>query len=115
MFIGDPRQVLSGDHVYALALLNLMIFVVALSMIPIMVKYLPLETTAFSVLVMLQGATSLQSLGRYLLPAIGVYFALAVVVEGGGLRRTMRIGLTLSSLMLMTMLAILFAQGRWVI
>lgn len=115
VFIRRPSELLSGDHVYVLAFLNLVLFIIALALIPVMIRRLPGEISIFTVLVMLQGASSLQSLGRYLLPAIGVYFTLAVLLDGNLLRRSLRTGVGMSSIMLMTMLAILFAQAKWVL
>lgn len=114
VFLNRPADVFSGEHTLVLALLNLIMLIVSIALLPIVVRKLPGEITIFTVLVMLQAAISLQSLGRYLLPALGIYLAMAILLEGGPLRQTLRSAVILMSTMLLTVLAILHTQEKWV-
>jgi hypothetical protein len=115
VILNRPGDVISGEHIHMLALINLVMFVASIALLPVMARKLPPGITIFTALVILQGATSLQSLGRYLLPAVGVYLALAILLEGSDLRRTLRDGLIAVSTVLLTLHTILHVQGKWVI
>jgi hypothetical protein len=96
-------------------LLNLVLFALALACLPVMWRRLDAGVALLTTLVMLQGMTSLISLGRYLLPAIGVYMVLGILAARPGWSAwLLQVGVVCSALVL-AMLTILFAQDYWVI
>lgn len=106
-FFGDP-----ADPIIALNVLMLLIWLVTL--IP-MHRIAGWEVTLFSALITLQASTSFHSLGRYLLPAIGVYLVIATWLESPRWPRVARDSVIVCSVVLMTGLMLLFAQAEWVV
>jgi hypothetical protein len=106
-FFGDPSSPIISLNV-------LMLIIWLLALIP-MYRIAGPELTLFSALITLQASTSFHSLGRYLLPAIGVYLVLAVWLESPRCARTVRDGVIVSSVVLMTGLLLLFSQAEWVV
>lgn len=114
-YLRRPREIVTGEHYYAVALLSLALFVLAVACLPAIWRMLDPGLALFSTLVMVQGMTSLISLGRYLLPAIGVYVVLGVLACRPGWPSWMyQVGVICSGCLL-AMLTILFSQGYWVI
>lgn len=74
-----------------------------------------LEFTVFNALIILQSSFFILSQGRYLLAAIGVFVTLAAVVEEHSQWPVLKYGLLTTSLMCFTTLALLFANGQWII
>jgi Gpi18-like mannosyltransferase len=115
VYLRSPREIFTGEHYYAVALLNLALFVLSIACLPSIWRRLDPGLALISTLIMVQGMTSLISLGRYLLPAIGVYIVLAVVLVRPGWPSLIRQAGVICSVMLLTMLTILFAHDYWVI
>jgi Gpi18-like mannosyltransferase len=115
VYLRSPRDIFTGEHFYAVALLNLALFVLCIACLPSIWRRLDPGLALISTLIMVQGMTSLISLGRYLLPAIGVYIVLAFVLVRPGLPSLIRQAGVICSVMLLTMLTILFAHDYWVI
>ena len=62
----------------------------------------------------MQSVFFIVSQGRMLLPAIGVYIALAAVVESRPQWPVLRYGLVTAFAMSMTMLGLMFANRQWI-
>jgi hypothetical protein len=73
------------------------------------------EITLFSGLIIAQSAFFIVSQGRMLLPAIGVYITLAAIAEEQGRWPVLKYGLVVAFTMSMTMLALMFANGQWIV
>lgn len=115
-FAGDPRGALAGDPRNLIILLNLAMLVLALALLPRVWRRLDPATALFTTLLVVgQGAMTWVSLGRYLLPAIGITLVagqwLSARPSAGWLRDAAIVG----GAMTMTILAVLFALGFWVV
>lgn len=115
VFFLRPSELLTGDHVYPIALINFGLLVISLLSIPLIWKRLDPGLAIYSTLVICQGAVSLISFGRMMIPAFGVHIVVAMLLAGSGWKSTAREAVIVSSAMTMTVLALLFAQGKWVI
>ena len=62
-----------------------------------------------------QGAFTWLSLGRYVLPAVGVYVAVALWLAGSGRSGWVRDIVLVASALLMGLLAVLYATGFWIV
>lgn len=114
-FVDHPLAWFLGDQGNPIMFLNVALFVIwGLSLIP-MVRLLPPEITLFSALVVLQTTFSIQSMGRYLLPAIGTYMVVALLIHCSRVPVILRDVVVVPSAVLMTMLFLLFAEAQWVI
>ena len=114
-FIDHPLAWFLGDQGNPIMFLNVALFVIwGLSLIP-MARLLPPENTLFSALVVLQTTFSIQSMGRYLLPAIGTYMVVALLIHRSRVPVILRDALVVPSAVLMTMLFLLFAEAEWVV
>jgi hypothetical protein len=114
-FQADPLAWFFADPGNPVMSLNVALFVVwFMSLVP-MVRLLPPEITLFSALVVLQTAFSIQSMGRYLLPAIGTYMVIALLIHRFRTPALLRDALVVPSAVLMTMLFLLFAEAKWVV
>ena len=96
-------------------LLNVGVCILWIATLPPMYRRFGVELTFFSGLVMLQSAPIIVSQGRLLLPAIGVYLTLAAIVEDRPLWPILKYGLVSAFMMTMTMLALMFANGQWIV
>lgn len=114
-FVEHPLKWFLGDPGNPVMFLNASLFVVWLALLIPMAKRLPLEITLFSGLVTLQTIVSIQSMGRYLVPAIGVYMVLAVLIHQSRLSGFWRDVIVVPSAILMTTLFLLFAQAEWIV
>jgi hypothetical protein len=116
LFVRQPRRALLGDPRHTIILLNTALGLLALALLPKVWKVcddgLALFTT---LLVVVQFAFTWVSLGRYLLPAAGLYFAAAALLTqprwSGWARDTV---VTVSALLL-ALLTILYAHAFWVV
>jgi Gpi18-like mannosyltransferase len=115
LFLKRPQEIISGEPLNLVVALNVTLFVLALVCLPFIWRYINQGVALFTMLVIAQGATSWISLGRYLLPAIGVYVALVIVLARPGWYIAVRQMVVALSIMLLTMLTILFAHDGWVI
>lgn len=114
-FLDHPVKWFFGDDASPIIILNVLVsWVWLLALIP-MYRIVGLGITVFSVLITLQAGLSFHSLGRYLLPAIGVYVVLATLLESPRVPRLARDAAIISSMILMTGLLILFSQAEWVV
>ncbi len=115
LFLTRPEEVLTGDPVNAVVLLNVALMLIWLASLPWVWRMLDPGIALFTILIVMQGLTSWVSLGRYLLPAIGFYMVASVLFTKPSWRRVPREAAIIVSTMLLTMLTILFAHGHWVI
>lgn len=74
-----------------------------------------LEFTLFNAILIAQAAFFIESQGRMLLPAIGVYITLAAIVEERPQWPILKYGLITTFLLSMTMIALMFANGQWIV
>ena len=116
LFVTQPREALGGDPRHLVIMLNVLLLIVALAWLPAVWRRLDSATALYTTLiVVVQGAMTWVSLGRYLLPAIGVY-----LVAGRWLAESRRSPWTRDSVVAigtiaLTTLLILFAHGFWAI
>src|SRR5699024_5985550 len=115
VYVRRPQEVFTGEHYYAVALLNLALFALCVACLPWIWRRLDPGMALFTTLIMVQGMTSLISLGRYMLPALGVYIVLAMVLARPGWPGMLRQTAVICSSLLLAMLTILFAHDYWVI
>ncbi|MER3486194.1 MAG: hypothetical protein C4345_09710 [Chloroflexota bacterium] len=119
LFFLHPRQALGGRPEDLIVLIDLITALVYLALLPVVWRRLDRGLAMFSTLIIVvQGALVWVSLGRYVLPAAGVYLAAALLVTGddgaprwGWLRDPLVVG----SSLLLAMLAMLYGLGFWVV
>jgi hypothetical protein len=119
LFFLHPRQALGGRPEDLIVLIDLVVALGYLALLPVVWRRLDLGLAMFSTLIIVvQGALVWVSLGRYVLPAAGVYLAAALLVTGndgdsrwGWLRDPLVVG----SSLLLSMLAMLYGLGFWVV
>lgn len=116
LFARHPKQALTGDPRHLIIVLNLVIALVFLAFLPLVWKRLPPAIAMFTVVtVVIQTAVTWVSLGRYLLPAIGVYLVLGAIVASPRWSGWAREALFASLAILLSALAILFSRGFWIV
>lgn len=116
LFFVHPRQALSGRPEDLIVALDLAVGLVFLAFLPRLWRMgVPEIALLTTLLVVVQGAFTWLSLGRYALPAVGVYFAAALWLAGprwsGWVRDTVLVG----SALLLSFLAVLYATGFWIV
>jgi hypothetical protein len=116
LFVTRPREALSGDPRHLVIIGNVALALICLALMPTVVRRLDPTIAGITVLLVVgQFAITWVSLGRYLMPAIGIYLATALFVYRGQDRAWLREGVLAVSTIIMTGLAILYAHGFWVI
>jgi len=115
LFVIHPREALQGDPRHLVILGNVALGLICLTLVPHMFRNLDPTTAMISALLVVgQFLITWVSLGRYLLPAVGIYLTVAIMLRGPewvGVRQSI---LTVSTVA-MTGLALLYAVGFWVI
>jgi hypothetical protein len=115
VFFTRPGEIITGNHVNAIALLNFVMLIGALASVPLMWRRLDTGMAMYSTLVIAQGALSIISFGRMMIPAFGVHIVIALLVSGDGWKASLRQAAVVASASIMTLLTVLYAQGKWVI
>jgi hypothetical protein len=116
LFLTRPREAMGGDPRHLVIIGNVALALVCVAILPTVVRRLDPTIAAITVLLVLgQFAITWVSLGRYLMPAIGIYLAAALLVYRWPHRDWLRDGVLAGSAIIMTGLAILYAHGFWVI
>ncbi|MCO5220546.1 MAG: hypothetical protein M9947_03065 [Thermomicrobiales bacterium] len=116
LFFRHPRETLAGDPRNLVIVLNLAIAIVFLALLPLVWKRLPPTIAMFTVVtVVAHVVVTWVSLGRYLLPAIGVYLVLGAVVASPRWSGWARDALFTVLAILLATLTILFSRGFWVV
>jgi hypothetical protein len=116
LFVKHPKQALTGDPRDLIIISNVVLALVAIAAIPLMWRWLDAATAMVSsLLILVHFAVTWVSLGRYLLPAVGLYLVGARLLAYPRVAGWPRDAIVVSSALLMTALAILFAHGFWVV
>jgi Mannosyltransferase (PIG-V) len=116
LFFVHPRQALTGRPEELIVALDLLVGLVFLAFLPRLWRMgVPEIALVSTLLVVVQGALTWLSLGRYVLPAVGVYFAVAVWLVGPRWAGWVRDVVVVGSALLMGFLGILYATGFWVV
>jgi hypothetical protein len=116
LFVERPRDALQGDPRHLVIIANVGLALICIALLPVVVRRLDPATAAITtVLVLGQFAITWVSLGRYLMPAVGLYLAAALIVLRPPDRPWLRDSVLAGSATLMTGLAILYAHGFWVV
>lgn len=114
-FLDSPlRWTMDTDYAPTL-LLNVGVCILWWATLWPMYRRFGLEFTFFNLLIILQSSLFILSQGRYLLAAIGACLALAAVVEERPQWPVLKYGLLASFMLAFTTLALLFANGQWII
>ena len=116
LFLTRPREALQGDPRHLIIIGNVALGLIALALVPAILRRLDPATAGISVLLIVgQFLITWVSLGRYLMPAVGLYFAAALLTSRSTRYVWARQLILDISLITMTSLAILFAHGFWVV
>jgi hypothetical protein len=116
LFTLHPRETLTGDPRNLIIVLNVALALACLATLPWCWKRLNAGVALFTTLMVVDHlAMTWVSLGRYLLPAIGAYIAVAVLLQRPAWRGWPRDVLIVVSTLLLAMLTILFAHNFWVV
>jgi hypothetical protein len=116
MFATRPREALSGDPRHLIILLNVALLALFAALLPLVWSRLDRGIAALTtLLVLVQGVTTWVSLGRYLMPAFGVYIAGALLLTHSRLAGWPRDAIVASSAILLSLLTVLYAHGFWVV
>ncbi len=116
LFFRHPKEALTGDPRNLVIVLNLALGVVFLGFLPLVWKRLPPAIAMFTVVtVVVHLAVTWVSLGRYLLPSIGIYLVLGAIVASPRWSGWARDALFAVLAILLTTLTMLFSRGFWVV
>ena len=116
LFVQHPREALSGDPRHLIIIGNVALGLIALALLPAIIRRLDSATAGISLLLIVgQFLITWVSLGRYLMPAIGLYFAVAILTGRATRLAWARESILALSLISMSALAILYAHGFWVV
>jgi len=116
LFTRQPREALGGDPRHLVIVLNVALGLVALALLPRMRRVVDPGLMMFTILlVVVQFAFTWVSLGRYLLPAAGLYLAGAALLTRPAWRSWPRDATLAVSTLLLGVLTALFAYGFWVV
>jgi hypothetical protein len=116
LFVTRPREALGGDPRHLVILLNVAALMLCLALLPIVWRRLDPGTALFTtLLVVVQGAVTWVSLGRYLMPAFGVFIAGGILLTHPRLVGWPRDAVVVSSALLLSLLTVLYAHGFWVV
>lgn len=116
LFLLHPRDALGGDPRHLIIILNLATALLFLALLPRVWRLLDPGTTLFTtLLVVVQGAFTWVSLGRYLLPAVGVWIVAGALLTRPSWSGWPRAIVIASSAILLATLTILFGHGFWVV
>lgn len=116
LFVKHPREALGGDPRNLVILLNVAMLVLCLALLPLCWRKLDPGTSALTTLLVgVQGAITWVSLGRYLLPAIGVFLVGGWLLTHPRLAGWPRDLIITGSATLLSLLTVLFVHGFWVV
>ena len=116
LFATRPREALQGDPRHLVVLGNVVLGLIALALVPAIIRRLDPVTAGISTLLIVgQFVITWVSLGRYLMPAVGLYFAIALLTGRVTKYGWAREAILAVSLIAMCSLAILYAHGFWVV
>lgn len=116
LFLRHPREAINGDPRHLIILTNLALALIFLAFIPLVWKQLDAATALFTtILIVLQGAFTWVSLGRYLLPAVGVYIVAGALLARPRWSGWPRDAVVVASTLLLALLAVLYGHAFWVV
>lgn len=116
LFVTRPREAIGGDPRHLIIILNVALLVLFVALLPLVWKQLDPGTAIFTaLLVVVQGAFTWVSLGRYLMPAFGVWLVGGLLLTHPRLSGWPRDAMVASSAILLSLLTVLFAHGFWTI
>lgn len=116
LFLFHPWKALASDPGHLIIMLDVALGLVYLAFLPQVWRDLDPGIALFTaLLVVLQGAMTWVSLGRYVLPAFGVYLAAGAVLTRPRWAGWARDAILICSSLLLATLAILYAHGFWVV
>lgn len=116
LFAKHPKEALTGDPRHLIIVLNLALGLIFLALLPLVWKRLPPAIAMFTVVtVVVHLAVTWVSLGRYLLPSIGVYLVLGAAVASPRWSGWARDALFAVLAILLTTLTLLFSRGFWIV
>ncbi|CAN5681220.1 membrane protein [soil metagenome] len=116
LVLDEPRSLLQDDPRHLVILLNLGLAVVYLAILPRTWRVAPPSVALFTTLiVVLHISWTWVSLGRYMLPAFGVYLAGGAMLANSRLAGTPRDIVFACAMAMLTALSALFALGFWVV
>ena len=116
LFVRHPKAALQGDPRNLVIVLNVLVALVYLGLLPLVWKRLPPAIAMFTVVtVIAHVVVTWVSLGRYLVPAIGVYLVLGAIVATPRWSAWGRDALFAGLAFLLSGLTLLFAHGFWVV
>lgn len=109
------EQFIFADVGNPVMLLNMVMYGISLVLLVLGLRKIPLEFSAFSAAVLIQSFVSVQSMGRYVLPALATYIVAAILLHKLP-RHSYWVGIVVSSILIsMVTLFLLFAHGAWVV
>lgn len=116
LFVRSPREALGGDPRHLVIVLNVIVGLTFFALLPLVWKRLPPAIAMFTVVtVVAHLLVTWVSLGRYLLPSIGVYLVLGAIVASPRWSGWARDALFACLAILLATLTILFSRGFWVV
>lgn len=116
LFFVHPRQALTGRPEDLVVAIDLALGVIFLAFLPRLWRQgIPEIALLTTLLVVMQGAFTWLSLGRYVIPAIGVYFVAALFLAQPRWSGWPRDLVLLTSVLLLGFLSVLYATGFWVV
>ncbi|MEJ7763328.1 MAG: mannosyltransferase family protein [Thermomicrobiales bacterium] len=116
LFARHPGETFMGDPRHLIIILNVLLGIVALAALPSVWRRLDPSTALFTTLiVVVHAGFTWVSLGRYLLPAIGVWVVLGELVTRPRWRGWPRDVAFVTSAILLTLMTVLFSHGFWVV
>ncbi len=116
LFTSETRETLFGLPNHLVIVLNVSLLVLWLVSLPWVWRLLDPGIALFTtLLVIMQGATTWISLGRYLLPAFGFYIVAAILLSQPRWRSWPKDVVVISSTILLAMLTMLYGLSFWVI
>lgn len=116
LFIKHPKQTLTGDPRDLIILFNVLLAAVFVACLPMVWRRLDPGTALYTtLLVVVQGIMTWVSLGRYILPAMGVYFVAGIVLTKPRWSGWPRDLVVIVSTLALALLTVLYAHGFWVV
>lgn len=116
LFIDRPKEALFGDPRHLIIIANVLLALVFLVLLPLVWKRLPPVVAMFTVVIVVAHAVvTWVSLGRYLLPAFGVYLVLGAMIASPRWSGWARDVLFALLAILLTTLTVLFSRGFWIV
>ena len=117
LLMDEPSAFLRGDPRNTVILLNILTALVFLAFLPRVWKQTSASVAMFTTLiVVVHSVMTWVSLGRYLLPAVGVFIvAGSLLTKNATARFPVRETVFTVLAMALTLLAVLFAHGFWIV